>query len=100
MSEMTKVNEVVKLEEFERYKAKNPYNYSEMDLAKRSKALKDLEKDYPTVPSLWLEWLYDVIENKPKEEVEDMINNKLWLPIINKDRMNGGTLKSYEIVDT
>ena len=96
MSEMT---EVVKLEEFERYKAKNPYNYSEMDLAKRSKALKDLEKDYPTVPSLWLEWLYDVIENKPKEEVEDMINNKLWLPIINKDRMNGGTLKSYEIVD-
>ena len=93
------MTEVVKLEEFERYKAKNPYNYSEMDLAKRSKALKDLEKDYPTVPSLWLEWLYDVIENKPKEEVEDMINNKLWLPIINKDRMNGGTLKSYEIVD-
>ena len=96
---MTEINDIVKIEDFERYKAKNEFNYNEMDLAKRAKAIKDLEKDYPSVPALWLEWLYDVVENKPKEEVEKIINDKLWLPVLNKDRVNGGYLKSGEIVD-
>tara|TARA_R110000822_G_scaffold36507_2_gene102691 strand:- start:612 stop:905 length:294 start_codon:yes stop_codon:yes gene_type:complete len=95
---MTEINEIVKIEEFERYTAKNHFNYTEMELAKRSKAIKDLEKDYSTVPALWLEWLYDIIENKPKEEVEKIINDKLWLPIVNKTRVHGGEIVSGEIV--
>ena len=92
------MSEVTKIEEFDRYTEKNHFNYTELELAKRSKAIKDMEKDYPSVPGLWIEWLYDIIENKPKEEVEQIINDKLWLPVVNKDRMVGGDLKSGEIV--
>jgi len=100
MSEMTEINDIVKIEDFERYKEKNHFNYTEMELVKRSKAIKDLEKDYPTVPGMWIEWMYDVIENKPKDEVEKIINDKLWLPVVNKTRVSGGDLKSGEIVDS
>ena len=93
------MSEVTKIEEFDRYVEKNHFNYTEMELAKRSKAIKDMEKDYPSIPGLWIEWLYDIIENKPKEEVEKIINDKLWVPVVNKDRMVGGDLKCGEIVN-
>ena len=37
----------------------NPHNYTVLQLAERTKALKDLERDYPNVPFGWLELVYD-----------------------------------------
>ena len=54
MSEMTEINDIVKIEDFERYKEKNHFNYTEMELVKRSKAIKDLEKGFGSdMQRLW-----------------------------------------------
>ena len=76
----------------------NPYNYTNLQFAKRDKAIKDMEKDFPNIPYKWLEWLYDTIENKPKEEVEEIINSGAWEKPINLDRMKGGVLKNAEVI--
>ena len=85
--------------EFERYKEPNPFNYTELELAKRKKALIDAEKDFPNVPPKWIEWMYDVLEQKGEEEVKKIIENKEWEPVINKDRQLSGVLKTVEVVD-
>ena len=86
-------------EEFERYKEPNSFNYTELELAKRKKALIDAEKDFPLVPPKWIEWMYDVLEQKDEEEVKKIIENKEWEKKLNNDRMLSGTLKSVEILD-
>jgi hypothetical protein len=48
------------------YSAPNPYKYTKVQLAKRKKDIKAMIRDYPTVPPMYCEWLYDVIENTPK----------------------------------
>ena len=62
----------------ERYKAENPLNYTKVELAHKSKALKDMAKDYPNVPEVWLEYLYDWQHITPKEEVERIIESGEW----------------------
>ena len=66
------------IEELPRYQPENPYNYTSVELAKRTKALKDIHKDYPTVNAAWAEWLYDVIEHMPAEEVTQIMSENLW----------------------
>jgi len=70
----------------------NPFNYDNLQFAVRDKAIRDLERDFSKVPLKWLEWLYDTIENKPKEEVEKIIREGLWDTQI-KERMSGGVIK-------
>ena len=68
-----------------RYQPENPYKYTNVELAKRRKALKDIQKDYPTVNAAWTQWLYDVIESMPEEEVKQIMNKNLWdTPRMNK----------------
>lgn len=57
---------------------KNPRGYTTLQWAIRDKKVNDLIKDFPNVCPLWLEWLVDVIDNKPKEEVEKIILEGLW----------------------
>jgi NADH:ubiquinone oxidoreductase subunit len=83
--------------EIPRYKPNNPFNYSEFDKSKRAKAIRDAEKDYPTVPPMWIEWLYDVIENKDPEEVKRIIENNEWDKEPEQKHTLGGTLKSMVI---
>ena len=86
-------------DEFPRYEPKNPFNYSNVELAKRKKAIIDAEKDFPNVPTLWIEWMYDLIEQKGEKEVARIINSGEWEKQINKDRQFGGTLKNCEILE-
>ena len=80
-----------------RYQAPNPYNYTPVQLAKRTRDLKQIVRDFPTVPPLWCEWMYDVIENTPPEEVEKIINEKLWeKPSEKFSKAPGGTLNTVE----
>jgi NADH:ubiquinone oxidoreductase subunit len=82
-----------------RHKPSNPYNYTKVDLAKRKKALIDIERDFPNVPKMWAEWLYDTIENMPPEEVEKIINNGEWEKPSEKYQAKGGTIKCGEVLD-
>jgi len=61
-----------------RHQPENPYNYTNLELAERKKALKDLERDYPHLPYAWLEMVYDFHKNTPEEEVTEIINSGKW----------------------
>ena len=61
-----------------RHQPENPYNYTNLELAERKKALRDLERDYPNLPYAWLEMVYDFHKNTPEEEVKEIINSGKW----------------------
>lgn len=83
--------------EIPRYEEPNPFNYTNLQLAKRRKDITSACKDFPTVPRMWVEWMYDLTENMPKEEVEKIINEKLWEKEPDKKHDFGGTIKSFII---
>ena len=83
--------------EIPRHKPNNPFNYSEFDKSKRAKAIRDATRDYPTLPPMWVEWLYDVIENKGEEELKRIIKNNEWDKEPEQKHDLGGTLKSMVI---
>ena len=75
----------------------NPYNYTKTDFAKRKRDIKAMIRDYPSVSPMWCEWLYDIIENMPKEEVEKIINEGLWEGPSKFPIAQGGVLNSVEV---
>jgi len=83
--------------EIPRHKPNNPFNYSEFEKSKRAKAIRDAEKDYPSVPPLWIEWLYDVIQNKDAEEVKRIIENNEWDKEPEHKYQQGGVLQSMVV---
>ena len=87
-------------EEIPRYEAPNPYNYTKTQLAKRSKALRDMQRDYPNLPESWLEMVYDFHENTDQQEVERIINEGKWENAGMFSKVTGGTLVCGEILDT
>ena len=56
----------------------NPYKYTAVEIAKRTVALKAMVRDYPTVPIMWIELLYDTVGRLPNDEIERIIENKEW----------------------
>ena len=86
-------------DEIPRYEEKNPFNYTKVELARRKKAIRDAEKDYPGVPALWIEWMYDLIEQKGEDEIERIIENGEWSKEINEERQFGGTQATCEVLD-
>jgi len=87
----------MEVEGIPRYEKPNPYNYTKVQLAEKKSAVRAMIKDYPTVPPMWCEWLYDVITNKPKEEVEKIINEGLWETPSKFAKPLGGTFKTVEV---
>lgn len=85
--------------EIPRYQEPNPFGYTEIQKAKRNKAIRDAMKDYPHLPRLWIEWMYDVIENKPSDEVTRIMENNEWDKPPEKPHQNGGVMKSMEVLD-
>jgi hypothetical protein len=81
-----------------KYEAPNPYNYSKIQMAKRKRDIKAMINDYPNVNAMWCEWLYDVIENTPPEEVEEIIKSGAWeVPSKHHSKAKGGVLHSVEV---
>ena len=65
-------------ESIPRHVPENPFKYTNLELAERKKALRDLEKDYPNLPYAWLEMAYDWHKQTPEKEVCKIINEGLW----------------------
>ena len=83
--------------EIPRHVESNPFNYTEKQKAVRRKAIKDMGRDYPNLPHLWIEWLYDVIQNKPVSEVEEIMEKNLWDKPPEKSYDIGGAIKAMTI---
>ena len=56
----------------------NPYNYSKDTLAKRSKQMKEMIRDYPHLPLGWIEMVLDFGINTPDDKIDKIINEGLW----------------------
>jgi NADH:ubiquinone oxidoreductase subunit len=80
-----------------RHQKANPYNYTKVQLAKRERDIKALLKDYPKVPPMWVEWMYDVVENMPKDEQERIINNGEWEKEGKFSKAVSGTFHNVEL---
>ena len=61
-----------------RHTPSNPYNYTNVQLAERKKALKELAEIYPSLPFAWIEMAYDFEKNTPYEDIQSIINEKKW----------------------
>ena len=93
------MSEIVSTEfsDIPRYKASNPFNYDNLTIAHRKKEIEAAIKDYPNVPSHTIEMAWDLIQNNPKEEMDEIINTGRWEKAPKKERAVGGTLKSIVI---
>lgn len=77
----------------------NPYKYSKTELAKRKIALKAMERDFPNVNPMWIEWTYDVITNMDEKEVEKIIEEGTWEKQESKYKAIGGVSHAVEVLD-
>ena len=93
------MSEIVSTEfsDIPRYKASNPFNYDNLTIAHRKKEIEAAIKDYPNVPPHTIEMAWDLIQNNPKEEMDEIINTGRWEKAPKKERPVGGTLKSIVI---
>lgn len=72
------MEDIQDIQDIPRHEPENHYNYTELELAERKKALRDMERDYPNLPFAWLEMAYDWHKNANEDEVKKIINEKLW----------------------
>tara|TARA_R110002073_G_scaffold128691_2_gene274465 strand:+ start:899 stop:1150 length:252 start_codon:yes stop_codon:yes gene_type:complete len=62
------------LENFDRFKAPNPFNYTEEQLQKRDEFIVRNKTEHPKLPELWSQWLWDWVVSKTDEERVEMMN--------------------------
>jgi hypothetical protein len=82
-----------------RHVEENPYNYTPLEKAERSKAMKDMARDYPNLPHSWLEMVYDFWKHTPVERVEEIVNNGEWDKPGRFSNSSGGTIHTMTILD-
>ena len=75
----------------------NPCGYNEVQLKARDAALLAMMKDYPRLPQLWCEWIYDFCTTHPEEEVHDIINSGRWKKPSTRNN-EGGDFKCMEVL--
>ena len=61
-----------------RHVPENPFNYTKVQLAEREQAIRAMKRDYPNIPEMWLEHLWDFEFRTPKEEINAIINEGKW----------------------
>ena len=93
------MSEINMNEEIPRHVDENLLNYTPLEKAERSKALKDMGKDYPNLPYGWLEMVYDYWKKTPKDEIEEIINKDKWAVPGKFSKVQGGTVYAMEVLD-
>jgi hypothetical protein len=78
--------------EIPRAKRYNPLGYDEEQFARRDEKVDELAKKFPTIPTKWLEYLWDSMEKRTDEEITELIKSEKWLKPV-KERQMGGVLK-------
>ena len=75
----------------------DPPGFSKVELAARTKHLKELRRDYPDVPDGWLEMAYDWHHRTPQEEIDRIIESGEWEAPGKFSNEKGGVLQSVVI---
>jgi len=91
-------NKYLDLSTISRKEIPNPYGYSNLEIAERNEMLENMLRSHPTIPFKWLEYVYDLVKNKPEEDIKKIINEGLWEKPI-KERLNQGVSKSIEVIN-
>lgn len=65
---------------------------------KREEDVKELEKMYPNLPSLWLDLLWNFWNSKSETEIQHLIDSKEWEKPSTKF-VNGGVIKDCITVE-
>ena len=82
-----------------RHQMENPFHFTPLQLAKRTQDLKAMKRDFPTIDPIWASWMWDFVERTPKDEVERIVNEKLWEKP-SKYKATGGILKTALTLDS
>ena len=82
-----------------RHVEENHFNYTPLESAERKKAIKDMAKDYPTLPHGWLEMTYDFWKQTPTEEMNEIINKGKWEAPGNFSKLTGGVIEALEVLE-
>ena len=83
-----------------RYVEDNPYKYSPLEKAERKKAIRDMARNYPTLPESWLDMVFDFWKHTPEAELIDIINSKRWEGAGRFSKAKGGIIKAMEVLDS
>ena len=52
------------------------YKYTPKEQAEKDQTIKAMMRDFPTVPELWAEWVYDFCKQTPEDELNRMIESR------------------------
>ena len=77
----------------------NPYKYSPLEKAERKKAIRDMARDYPTLPESWLDMVFDFWKHTPEAELIDIINSRKWEGAGRFSKAKGGILEAMEVLE-
>ena len=75
----------------------DPPGFTKVEVAARTKHLKELKRDYPDVPDGWLEMAYDWHHRTPQEEIDRIIESGEWEGNGKFANEQGGVLQSVVI---
>ena len=89
----------IQVDDIPRHVEENHYNYTKVEQAERSKAIKDMAKDYHNLPQGWLEMVYDFWKNTPEEQVNDIINKGEWEKPGRFSNSTGGVIDAMEVLE-
>jgi len=83
-----------------RHQMKNPRNFTPIQLAKKDKELKEMQRVYPKTSPAWLEMVWDFVETKGEEAIKDIIDNKRFeVPPTKCRDVKGGVIKDAVSVE-
>jgi NADH:ubiquinone oxidoreductase subunit len=97
VAEQVKEGEFTTINEFPRRERPNPHNFTEEQIARRDLEVRACCEKHPTVPEKWIEWMWDICEKTPEEELKNIVNNKLWEKPV-KERITEGVIQSLEVL--
>ena len=87
-------------EEFPRtHRYPNAEALNEEQVRRRENDIKDLRDKYPTLPDAWIEMAWNFCELTPQEELDRIIQGKLWDKPSDVKRGKGGVIKNAITVE-
>lgn len=61
-----------------RTERRNPHNFTDKEWVLRDRYIDELEKKYPTIPTMMLQLLVENTLRKSSEELDEIIESKKW----------------------
>jgi hypothetical protein len=63
------------IDDIPRYEEPNPFNYTPLQKSIRNNEIDKFVEKYPHLPTRWIEWCFDIVNNRPIEETRKIIES-------------------------